>query len=172
MQPKLTLCSRIRKLSSENTGIFRCNPLSMKSVIPSIFTGVSNPPPFRCCIWPPWEAGFYGLTLTLTSYYAPNVISLRTGLCIVLRPEFYWRLGWIVLTVLNSFSQTGNQERHVNICYCGNISFGHGWRRTIVSYDIPAARLPKKMQGSITISQTIQYKFNCGGQHHYLQVTW
>ena len=111
---------------------------------------MSNPPPFRCCIWPPWEAGSDGLTLTLTSYYyAPNVISLGTGLCIVLRPEFYWRLGWIVLTVLNSFSQTGNQEHHVNICYCGNISFGHGWRRTIVSYDVPAARLPKKCKAAL-----------------------
>ena len=30
--PTLTLCSRIRKLSSKNTGIFRYNPLSIKAV--------------------------------------------------------------------------------------------------------------------------------------------
>ena len=33
MKAKLTLCSRIRKLSSINTGIFRYNPLSIKAVI-------------------------------------------------------------------------------------------------------------------------------------------
>ena len=50
----------------KNTGIFRYNPLSMKPVFPYL-TGVSNPPPFRYCIWRPWEARCYGLTLAWTS---------------------------------------------------------------------------------------------------------
>ena len=42
MKPKLTLCSRIRKLSSKNTGIFRYNPLSIKGVIPYILLACQN----------------------------------------------------------------------------------------------------------------------------------
>ena len=41
-KPKLTLCSRIRKLSSKNTGIFRYNPLSIKAVIPYILLACQN----------------------------------------------------------------------------------------------------------------------------------
>ena len=40
--PKLTLSSRIRKLSSKNTGIFRYNPLSIKGVIPYILLACQN----------------------------------------------------------------------------------------------------------------------------------
>ena len=41
-KPKLTLCSRIRKLSSKNTGIFRYNPLSLKAAIPYILLACQN----------------------------------------------------------------------------------------------------------------------------------
>ena len=41
-KPKLTLCSRIRKLSSKNTGIFQYNPLSIKAVIPYILLACQN----------------------------------------------------------------------------------------------------------------------------------
>ena len=47
--------------------------------------------------------------------------------------------------MFDNFSQGDTRGRHVNIYYCGNISFGHGWRIAIVNlssvYDVLAARL-------------------------------
>ena len=44
--------------------------------------------------------------------------------------------------MLNSFSQADTRGRHVNIYYCGNISFGHGWRIAIVSLWRPGCPAP------------------------------
>ena len=41
-KPKLTLYSRIRKLSSKNAGIFRYNPLSIKAAIPYTLLACQN----------------------------------------------------------------------------------------------------------------------------------
>ena len=121
---------------------------------------------------------------------------------------------------VGQFFTRRHSGHHVNIYYCGNISFGHGWRYRHCQF--MTSRLPgslKQMRGngclswqpndsawfrlrhilwprfilsllvlmqssfynlktiictdrSITISQTAQYKFNCGGGHHYQQIIW
>ena len=138
-KPKPSLCSRIRKLSSKNRGIFRYNPLSIKAVIPYILLACQN---HR-------HSGVaYGRRKKSVATARADVIVCakhhqsgdRSLYCIAF---------WIVLATrigspdgVGQFFTRIHPGRHVNIYHCGSISFGHGWRIAIVSLWRPGCPAP------------------------------
>ena len=149
-KPKLTLCSRIRKLSSKNTGIFRYNPLSIKGVIPYILLACQN---HR-------HSGVaYGRRekSVATASRSRWRHSMRQTSS-VWGPVFVLCCFWIllatgigVLVVLDSFSQADTRGHHANIYYCGDISFGHGWRIAIVSLCRPGCPAPSNKREAVGV---------------------
>ena len=119
--PKLALCSRIRKLSSKNMGIFRCNLLSIKAVIPQIFY---------------WRVKSTATTELHMAVVRSQLLRphSRTDIviCTKCHPSgdrcFYCNASCISLAIgigspvhVEQFSQVETQGRHVKIYYCGNL---------------------------------------------------
>ena len=74
-------------------------------------------------------------------------------------------------------SQADTRGRHVNIYYCGNISFGHGWRIAIVSLWPPGCPAPSNKReaagachGNLTTLRGFAWDAFCG--HDSSQVYW
>ena len=130
---------------------------------PIYLTGVSNHLPLQCCPWLPWEAGCFGLTLAPMAQCAPNVINLGSQ-------SLYCIASWILSATELGSRDSDEQVFHkqtlvvlyLNICHVydhGNISFGHRWRRAMVSYNFLAPSNNREAVGAYHGNTTNLHKF-------------